>query len=289
MRTRILRWLGWLATIASMLFIVAALWTSAQYLGSVEWSRYIPSLLVGFVIYGISLGIQMLVYVDLVARLTGQPWGWWDIGVYSTMQLMRRIPGAPWYMAGRSLKYHERGKGGRVALVASVVEWVGMLAAASAWYIAQSSGRFDIIGLIIVPSLFLGIWNSIRWRVGKSAKWQSLSRLPAAWSVVTGGLYLAAWLLGGAILYIIADTAQTGTFSDIFSATGIWVIGGGLSILAVMVPAGLGIREVTLTLLLQPYVGLAVSIVVALLMRLVFVLGDIIWGGCFWLMARRRT
>jgi hypothetical protein len=71
-------------------------------------------------------------------------------------------------------------------------------------------------------------------------------------------------------------------------AVRIWAEAGGIGFLtSFLVPAGMGIRELALTALLSPYVPPVGGLLIAVLMRVLFVAGDLVWGGMMLLVARR--
>jgi hypothetical protein len=55
------------------------------------------------------------------------------------------------------------------------------------------------------------------------------------------------------------------------------VISGVISHLAFFIPAGLGIREVSLSLLLSAYVPFGIAVVIALVFRLWMTLSEVFW------------
>jgi uncharacterized membrane protein YbhN (UPF0104 family) len=70
-------------------------------------------------------------------------------------------------------------------------------------------------------------------------------------------------------------------------ATWIWALGGGGSMILVFVPSGLGIRELSLIWLLQPYLPQTSAVTVALLTRFVYTVGDFLWGTLGWYVSNR--
>ena len=98
-------------------------------------------------------------------------------------------------------------------------------------------------------------------------------------------LYVIAWSMGGIIIYLFVQNTGNRTL-DIWHAIYIWTLTGAIGALIVFIPAGLGIREITLTWLLQPYVPTATAIMIAIILRLIFILGDLGWGIIVWQVSR---
>jgi uncharacterized membrane protein YbhN (UPF0104 family) len=105
-------------------------------------------------------------------------------------------------------------------------------------------------------------------------------------------LYGVAWLIGGIILYLVAGAAGANQF-DWVTAVGVWTLAGGVSMVITIVPAVIGVQEVSLVFLLQPFLPVSAALLVALMLRLLFTLSDALWGLTGWAIAtlalRKRT
>jgi uncharacterized membrane protein YbhN (UPF0104 family) len=139
------------------------------------------------------------------------------------------------------------------------------------------------MGLIALAWPWLGRWHHLPQRL------KQFGRIPRRWILLIFGAYTLAWLLGGLILDILILAATPSVYPNLWKITALWALGGGASLLAVIAPAGLGVRELTLTVLLQPYLGTGLSLALALLFRVLFTLGDLIWGGLFWVLSKNLT
>jgi uncharacterized membrane protein YbhN (UPF0104 family) len=274
------RWLGWGAVLFSLVFMGVILWKSAAQLRELAWRQFMGPAAIGLVLYGVSLAAQALVWTVLAAKLSASPWGGWDIQVYCTTHLTRRLPGLPWYMAGRALAYREQGRSGEAALAASLFEWGGMFIAAVFWAALGQWGWEGVLVVLLASVILLTLLSLIWRRLPGAKKWQLLVRMPVGWLLLAIFVYLGAWLLGGEILYLLTRSLEMGL--SLFDITPLWALGGGASMMMIFVPAGLGIREMTLTFLLGPYLGEGRALVIALLLRILFTVGDLMWGGMFW-------
>lgn len=289
MKRRWLRWLSWVAVVLSVAIMGGFLWASAGQLRQLDWRGFLYPVAVGLALYGLSLGLQAVVWTGLVSQMTGRRWGWWDVGVYYATHLTRRLPGAPWYMAGRAMIYQERDRGGEAALAASLLEWGGMLATAGGWVAVGKRGLAGGLGVGLGLALIALAWGRLRRSDRLPGRVRSLAALSARRILLAWVAYSAAWVLGGAILYLLVRAAMPGTPGNLLTFTSTWAISGAISMLALAIPAGLGIREVTLTALLQPSLGTGLSVVVALLIRALFTTGDLVWGGLIGLLVRGLT
>jgi glycosyltransferase 2 family protein len=283
LKPRLIKWAGRLGVVLSLALMIGILWSSAGQLQSLDWKKFLAPSLIGLGIYGISLILQGWLWVVLVSNMTGVPWGWWDVRVYTTTHFMRRIPGAPWYMAGRALAYREQGRSGGAALTASLVEWGGILIAAGVLLSIFQWGVIGLLATLFIVGLGLTLWPLARKLKALPQRLRPFFELRRRWVLAVLLIYLFVWLLGGLMLYLLIASAQPESNLDFIQVVSLWALGGGLSLLTVIVPAGLGVREISITILLQPYLGAALALVIALLMRVLFTVGDFFWGGILWL------
>ena len=99
-------------------------------------------------------------------------------------------------------------------------------------------------------------------------------------------LYALCYVIGGGILYLLAHGVSPGSIT-FGTAVRVWSLTGGVGFLfSAVIPASLGIRELTLTALLSPYVSMAAAILIAVFLRLLFISGDLVWGVVLWSVAR---
>ena len=287
MRRPWVRLLGWAAIVLSLALIGRILWTSAGQLRDLDWRVFVGPGVLGLGLYGVSLGLQAAVWTGLVSTLSLSVWSWRDVEVYFSTHLTRRLPGLPWYMGGRMIAYEKGSLRSRAALSASLIEWGGMLMAAGVWALVGylqgvrlALALAGLVALVLAASRILSNWPRAR-------KWVQLDQLRAGPLLLAAASYGVAWLLGGLILHLLV-TARIPS-AGLLAVTSAWAVSGVASMVMVFMPAGLGVRELTLTLVLGPQLGDALALVVALLIRILFALGDLIWGGAFWLLARSRS
>jgi hypothetical protein len=267
-----------------------------------DWSAFLGALAIGFLLYPLSLVIQAFVWQLTMVRVGGVRGGWWDLEIYAYTHLVRRLPGAVWYLAGRTAMYRGRGVGAGVTLAASGVEWLLLMLAAAAVYVAFTvAGDAPLVAGLTVSALLLILAALIFRRfLTAGTRIQSLpvlrhkmepvhqERLPRVPDVVFWlALYGVCYLIGGAILLILTQGVVPDSAIDLGDATRVWALAGGTSLLfSTVIPAGLGVRELTLTVLLAPFASTTAAILVAVLLRLLFIGGDLVWGLGLWGIAR---
>lgn len=280
-------------------FLLVILWKGASTLGYDDLRVFWRAGLLAFLLYPFSLLIQALAWSAIVARLGNGFWGWKDIEVYAYTHLMRRLPGSIWYLVGRIAMYQQYGVSETTTLFASAIEWLLLVATAllifSGYVLFGGMPRSSRVVVALLAASFAGLALLVLVRFRKTGY---LPRFLSPWStgawphgirghvlISWSALYFFAWLIGGAILFLIARAGGSVSLSS-FTAVGIWALVGGTSLLVVIVPVGLGVREITLTLMLQPYLPIPKAALVAVVMRVVFLAGDLVWGCLFWWTAR---
>lgn len=288
MQRKWVRWVSYAAVGLSLVLTAVVLWRGSAQLHDLEWRKFVFPMILGLLLYGLSLAVQAGVWTGAVARLSNTSPQWWDVEVFCTTHLMRRLPG-PTYMAGRVMIYRDHGRGTGGPLATSLLEWGGLILTGGAWALVGYLGWLGALIVAVLLGVLAILWPRLRGWSRLPAKWQAVADLPVSWILLVLAAYALAWLLGGAILYLLLHAAAPDTSQSLVEAMSVWALAGGASILMIMVPAGLGVREFGITVLLQPQVTAAIAFLVAVLMRVLFTAGDLLWGGLFWLFARRLS
>lgn len=281
------RWLIHGGVAVSFILIGWFLWQHWDELRAVDWRRVVGPVGLGLVLYGLALGIQGAVWIGLFARLTATPWDWEDVRIYFTTHLMRRLPGAPWYIAGRAIVYRERSpEAARAALAVSLLEWVGIILSGLVWV---AWGRWKWGGLLgAMGALLLLVMGTRCWRW--PARCVPLERFSLSALYIALAGYSAQWFLAAGMLYLLLGALAPERAPSFLETGSLWAISGVVSNLAVFVPMGLGIRELSLVAVLSPQVGLGYAALAALLMRVLFTVGDLLWGSiAAWLLPHFNT
>jgi glycosyltransferase 2 family protein len=115
------------------------------------------------------------------------------------------------------------------------------------------------------------------------------SPLPAVAVARSAGWALASWLAYGAHVWVLAGQLGGGAGPLLLAqATAAFAAAWCAGFLLVVAPAGAGVREAALVLLLGGAITRPAAVVVAVLSRLLFVLGDLGWSVVALAGRRRR-
>jgi uncharacterized membrane protein YbhN (UPF0104 family) len=93
------------------------------------------------------------------------------------------------------------------------------------------------------------------------------------------GWALVSWLAYGAHVWVLAGQFGAGGLPLVAWATGAFAAAWCAGFLLVVVPAGAGVREAALVVLLGGVLTRPQATVVAVVSRLLFVLGDLAWAA----------
>lgn len=296
---RLRRWVSMAGLGLSMGFIVFLLLREREQLSQFnDWQSYLSASVIGFLIYPVALTIHAYIWGNMIARLGKTRQGWRDVEIFAYSHLLRRLPGAVWYLATRSLMYHDLGVKTGTILIASGLEWVWMFA--GGLLVAGVCSLQGIGPWLLAFGTLIGIlWGTrqlpwlhqtfINWLHTPTAVRGWLQKLDAvAFPQPTDvllwfGCYIGTYILAGVTLWLLLINVIPEANMSFVAALRVWALTSSASALVVgLLPAGLGVRELTLTALLAPTVPPIAALLVAVLIRILFIAGDLVWGGLMW-------
>ena len=217
------------------------------------------------------------------ARLRGRAESWIDVGaVWFPSLLARYLPGGVWQGAVRAIEGRRRGEAvadnlGTFAAEQALACFSAALLALAlqaagppmpAWLVGGlvATATAAAVGLVVLGRMRLGP----RWSTGAFA-----------WTLAGHSLIAAAFAA-----FVAAFAPDAATATDLLVSARAFLVAGLAGILAVFVPAGLGVREGLIAWLLAPSLGGGVALAIALLARVGLVGCELAaWG--VWAVARR--
>lgn len=236
----------------------------------------ISSIILSFILY-----ILVAYGWTLILGMIGVKLGWRKgISIYLLSIFGRYIPGGIWTMLGRLYLCRLEGIPDSRSSMSILLEQAypivsaGIVFAGSLllWDDAGSVSR--VLPLIILlplfiiflhPKPFLKVMNPLLARFGKGPVNISLS---FSNMLFLGVYYSFYWLIAGTAFYFFIRAFYPLEIYYIFILSGIYAISFVAGFLAFFMPAGLGVREGSLTLLLSLFIPMPVAIGVSLLSRL---------------------
>ena len=209
-----------------------------------------------------------------------------NLEIFALTSMARRLPGAVWQLAGRIALYRQDGISGLAPLQGSIWEILVQALTALAvfqvflpWYrslVPPFAGYLWIILVVFLPlSLRPSLLSqALRWIQRQfGLRWRVESQVQSRDVWVWFLLYFASWINGGLILYFLlrALYADVGV-SWLPALCGFVALSGMIGICVSAIPGGLGLREVSLSMLLGHYMPASVAVGAAVVFRL-WVLG----------------
>ena len=212
-------------------------------------------------------------------------------------QLGKYVPGAIWSVAAQVELGHDYDVPRRRG-AASVVIWiagsiaVGLLIAAVSLPLASPAvARRYLLFLVAIPVIAICLAPPVMHRllnfVLKVIRQEPLEQR-LSWRGLGGALAwtVIGWLLLGIQVWLLlADVAKDG-FHSLLIALGAYALAWSLALLVVVIPNGIGAREVILVAALAPVIPHDAALAVALVARLVATVSDLTWGGIALALAR---
>ncbi|SDK26179.1 hypothetical protein SAMN05421874_106184 [Nonomuraea maritima] len=205
-------------------------------------------------------------------------------------QLGKYIPGAVWAYAAMMDLGRDHGSPPRrtfatislglvvnlgVAISVAAATLGSLEAVREAWYLVL---LVPVIIVCLHPKVLA--WGlNLALRVARKEPLESV--LPGRTVAVAVAWTSLGWLVYGVHIWLLAGQADLYTVS-----TGAYAFAWATGILTVVVPAGVGVREGALVLVLGPIVGTPAALAVAIVSRLAFTLADAAAAGIAFLLGR---
>jgi hypothetical protein len=219
--------------------------------------------------------------------------------VFFLGQLGKYLPGSVWPVMtqmelGRDHGVPERASGAAAAVFLLVVVGTGLaVAAATAPLLGPDAIRPYWWLLAVLPVVLVAILPPVLNRLLGVVLWLA-RRPPLPARLSTGGVLRAAgwalgsWLAYGAHIWMLASQLGPGGLPLLVRATGAFAAAWCAGFLLVIAPAGAGVREAALVLLLGGMLTRPGATVVAVASRLLFVLADLGWSAAALVVGGRR-
>jgi hypothetical protein len=282
-------------------FLGRSLWDNWQTLTTsgiqIQWGRM-----------ALSLGILMVAFALFP---TGTLIGLRGLGVrlsfgqvyygYHASQLGKYIPGRVWIIPGRAMTLHRYGVDAVTAAASTLMDMYVLIVAGILVYVPtllvtqqETMRQLGWVGLllclpllvsIIFPSLLNKLFAlGMKW-IGRGEMTFHFAWYHFALMLVN---YLALWALSGLGLYLLADSFSPLTLAQLPVVIGAMGFSWVLGTLSFLTPAGLGVREGVMGLLLAEVLAAPLPALVAILARFWWSLADLGSIGLAFLAFGRR-
>lgn len=255
-------------------------------LASYEWHINYYQIIWIFISYSLSLALAVLGWGLILSHFTEIKSPRKHLKYYIYTNLLRRVP-VPWlYFFGRVYLYEREGITKSVMATVSLLEYILLVLSGivvylltlpflpqsptwrSWWFLA---GILIVGGLLLHPRMVQMVLRLLGQRE-LSAPFGYNNVL--LWLII----YSLVWIGGGLTLYAVANSIYILPLACLPTVIGAWVLSGVVTMLIFVTSAGLGLKELTLSLLLSYIMPFSLAVVVTLLTRICLVLLEIAWG-----------
>lgn len=214
---------------------------------------------------------------------------WHNIRIYTLTLAARRLPGSFLHIISRVALYKKNGVGVKTLTFVSGLDialtiWSGILVACTSLLLFNRVQAPQATWLILFFIPFTAFLNPkvVRFLFVKLTKDKTVSfisyRVMLAWLVG----YIGLWVLGALILYLIIYAIYPLDPSLWLLALVAWSLSGVTGTIITFLPSGLGITEVTMSLILGQFMPSSVAVSVALLFRILLTFFDFLVSGVCW-------
>jgi glycosyltransferase 2 family protein len=219
--------------------------------------------------------------------------------VFFLGQLGKYLPGSIWpavtqMRLGRDYQVPQRASGAAVVVFMLMLVGTGLLVGLPVVPLLgdDAADEYHWLLLVLPVAMLLAappVLNRVIAQVLRVARRPAMpSRLSAGGILRVAGWSIVAWLLYGLQVFVLArQLGAEGGWLLLLQCTGAFAVAFASGPLLLVVPAGAGVREAALLLLLGPTITAPRAAVVAVVSRLLFIVGDLAWAGAAALADRR--
>ena len=275
-----------LLAVAVVVGLGAMLYNSRELLLTYDWKLRPVPLAVAFLLYSVALALTVQGWGLLMARLGAeQPWRK-HFYIYSLTILAQRLPGVFWHVLGRMALYQKQGVTKRIVAAVSGLELILMLIAGILVTLLalplMAPSDLSRPGLLL-GGLLLGVLlvhpRTLRFLLGRlKVGGESMPGMRYRDSALLVGLYAIVWALGGMILFAIVMAVYPVPWNTFPGILGAWSLSGVIASISTFTPSGFGLREISLSVLLTPFMPAGMSAVIAIATRVFLSLCELAWA-----------
>lgn len=276
----------------SLSFLGYTVYTSWDALKTYNWQIQVGYLLPSFLLFLVQLVIVVRGWQSIMDCLA-QPLPFRDhLKIYALTILMRRIPaGTLWLVAGRAYAYRDQSISAWAPTIASFLElllviFTGLpLAALAGAGLNLLSPKVAVVLAAIAlvleicavhPAVLSKLYHLVRRQtLPVELSW----RKTLYWALI----YNLVWLVSGIGLFLIARLFTDVPIGQLPLIIGVWVLSSLIAYLMSFSPSGLGVKELSLVYLLGIPLPEPFPLLIALAVRLIWTIYDIIIGLVAWL------
>ncbi len=261
-----------------------------------EWQISLPYLVASVLVYVLSLLLGATAWHRIVWSMDRQVPYRQGIKFFLQSNVAKRLPGLVWYALGRIYLYEREAVAKSTVTMALAMEMVSVIAGGVLVFLMTIWGSDHILAQLSLADLTVGWrWWALLPLVGlllviiwpqslyRAANWvlarrghaplggQASRRNLIEWSL----LQVGGWLTGGLFLFFLAAGVYPGLdWPHLVETITSWTGAGLAAYVTLIVPLGLGLKELTLAYLLSSFLPWPIAVLISLLGRICSIMGD---------------
>jgi hypothetical protein len=284
----------------SLIFLVIAagilsylLYSQREILINYDWDIDWIQVLISFIVFSLDLLLVVIVWAWIMDSMGKKLNLSTHFVYYSLSNITKRIPGTIWYIASRAQLYKSDQIDAKLTSVASGVEFA--ISILGSIFVSLMFAIPIIIRFAYSPYLFIlvlligGVMihpRVISWILLKlNVEAATLEYRLIIKSLLT---YLLIWILGGIVLFFIANSIYPLQLTNLAYVIGSWCFVGFISSILLFSPSNLGLTEVGLSLLLANIMPSSIAVIVSIMGRVLITIYELIWASCSFFAHRRQ-
>lgn len=235
--------------------------------------------------YIVALVFAVIGWGWIIGTFSGN-WQWFQHWrIYSITAVTRRLPGALWYMLGRIMLYERLQVARSLTVLSSGIEFAalifgGLLVTIITWPIVLIDRSIHPLWLLLGLLLGVILLNpmALRWALRRLSPQHATVHVSYRHLLGWSMLYAVIWCVGGGMLFALTTTIHPVSLSLLPVVIGVWTTAGLVATVLSFVPLGLG-SDLTIVALLSAYISSSEALAIALLMRAVLMINEVVWAA----------
>lgn len=282
-----------------VLVAVWYVWQNVQEFRAYHWTLDLWSIGLAFAIYTLDLWLATVAWHAVCKLVLPEHHYWSGARIYAASLSFRRLPFGGIIGGGSRLYLYERlGYPWQQTAAGLAIEWSATVTAGGllglTYWIVQSSlpwlvkpcliGTLIFLTMVVQPHvLSFAHRQAMRLASMKSSEpippTIRISRSQHSWIIA---LYLLVWTVGGILVFVVARAFTEVPNRAMLSVVGMWALAGTGGMVAVVLPSGLGIVELTLSIQLTSIIPVPAATGTAVAVRLLVTVAETVWTLIAW-------
>lgn len=267
---------------AAVLILIGMFYSSWKSLQEYTWNLAPLPILYSFLAYLAAVGLAVVVWARMLRTFGGVTAWRSHIRAFCVSRIGYRLPGPMLHIPGRLMLYEGRIPT-KIIFLGSGLELLVMMVASI--LVGILSGRsFDNfaalgIGLAVSVALLAALPGLVAWfskkgylQISRRIRFRDLFE----WTL----WHVLIWILGALTVFFLINAFYPLSVAELPSVVAAWSISGVVSIIVVFLPMGLGLRELSFSLLLSSFMPSGIAVLTAVLSRFLLMAYDFIIAGC---------